>query len=132
MMKTPVRFGRVTLTALLLISTLVMHVAVIAAQEAGPYKGKSLADALRALQARGLQIVFTSATVKGDMRVEVEPHARTLRQILDELLAPHGLKARDGPGAIVEVVRAEVAQPRSRTAVVGTVEGTGVDAAANV
>jgi TonB-dependent receptor-like protein len=130
-MKTPVPFGRAAPTALLLIATLVMHAALVAAQQGGPYKGKSLADALRALQARGLQIVFTSATVKDDMRVEVEPHARTLRQILDELLAPHGLKARDGPGAIVEVVRAEVAQPRSRTAVVGTVEGTGVDAAAN-
>ena len=128
-MRTPSRFARAALTILLLIAALATSIALVAAQEVGAYKGKSLAEALRALQARGLQIVFTSATVREDMRVEVEPRARTPRQILDELLAPHGLRARDGPGAIVEVVRAEAAQSRSRTAVVGTVQGTVVETA---
>src|SRR5687768_14318760 len=130
-MNPPTRLGRTTSGALL-IAALVTSSLSVAAQEAGQYKGKSLAEALRVLQARGLQIVFTSATVRNDMRVDVEPRARTARQILDELLAPHGLKARVGPRAIIEVVRAEAAPSQSRTAVVGTSEGTVKDPVTDV
>ena len=130
-MKTRARFGNAISSTLLLVAALITSATLVAAQE-GPYKGKSLAEALRTLQARGLQIVFTSATVLADMRVEDEPRARTPRQILDDLLAPHGLRARDGPGAIVEVVRADVAKSRSHTAAAGTIEGTVVDTATDV
>ena len=71
------------------------------------FLGRSLADALRALQAAGLRIVFSSATVTPDLRVDTEPRATHARQRLDELLAPHGLKAQDGPGGVIQVVRAE-------------------------
>ena len=40
------------------------------------------------------------------MRVRLEPRARTPRRQLDEILAPHGLVAREGPGGILQIVRA--------------------------
>ena len=65
-----------------------------------------LAEALQSLQARGLRIVFSSNIVTSDMRVRLEPRARTPRDQLDEILAPHGLVAREGPGGILQIVRA--------------------------
>lgn len=78
------------------------------------YAGRPLEEALLDLRARGLRIVFTSNVVRPDMRVEREPAAAGLRQVLDELLAPHGLTSRDGPNGIVVVVplpQAEVIVP---------------------
>jgi outer membrane cobalamin receptor len=69
------------------------------------FRGRRLEEALRLLQHRGLAIVFSSEIVKPSMRVAVEPHATTARQQLDELLAPHGLKAEAGPGRLILVVR---------------------------
>jgi hypothetical protein len=107
---------------MLLTAALTLSVTSAIAQESEQYERRSLVDALRMLQARGLQIVFSSATVTPDLRVRSEPRAATPRQQLDELLAPHGLTARDGPGGTIQVVRAEaaVAQPRAAT---GTIEG---------
>jgi hypothetical protein len=65
-----------------------------------------LAEVLQSLQARGLRIVFSSNIVTSEMRVRLEPQARTPRRQLDEILAPHGLVARDGPGGILQIVRA--------------------------
>jgi hypothetical protein len=71
--------------------------------EAG-FAGKSLTEALQILQSGGLRIVFTSQVVRPEMRVESEPVATEPRAILDELLAPHGLTVRDGPGDTIVVV----------------------------
>jgi hypothetical protein len=65
-----------------------------------------LAEVLQSLQARGLRIVFSSNIVTPDMRVRLEPRTRTPRHQLDAILAPHGLVARDGPGGILQIVRA--------------------------
>ena len=51
--------------------------------------------------------MFSSRVVTPDMRVRAEPRARTPRARLDELLAAHGLVAVDGPGAVIQVVRAK-------------------------
>ncbi len=64
----------------------------------------SLSEALLDLRARGLRIVFSSNVVREDLYVESAPTASDLRQILDQLLAPHALEAREGPGEIVVVV----------------------------
>jgi hypothetical protein len=114
--------------AVLLVAPLALSATLAAAQASEQFKGWSLVDALRVLQARGLQIVFSSATVTPDLRVRSEPRAATARQQLDELLAPHGLKARDGPGGTIQVVRAEAAVPQPRAAATGAVEGQVVDA----
>jgi hypothetical protein len=75
--------------------------------------GRPLADVLKSLQTRGLPIVFSSNIVTADMRVQVEPRAARLRDQLDEILAPHGLMAREGPGGVLQIVRA----PRAREAI---------------
>ncbi len=66
----------------------------------------SLAEALRLLQNQGLRIVFSSEIVTADMRVLQEPTAGEPRGRLDQLLEPHGLIAEEGPGGIVQIVRA--------------------------
>lgn len=114
--------------AALLIAALSLGATSAVAQEPEHYKGRSLVDALRVLQARGLRIVFTSSTVTPDLRVRIEPRGRTARQQLDELLAPHGLKTRDGPGGTIMVVRAEAKVTAARSAATGTIEGRGVHA----
>ncbi|MGH9363268.1 MAG: hypothetical protein ACRD2T_15260, partial [Thermoanaerobaculia bacterium] len=84
--------------------------AVLAAQEPR-YAGRSLEEALLDLRARGLRIVFTSNVVRPEMRVEREPAATDLRRALEELLAPHGLAAREAPNGIVVVVRGRSPAP---------------------
>ena len=80
---------------------------VVLAQPLAHYQGRFLADALRELQSQGLRIVFSSATVTPELRVKTEPRATNPRQALDELLAPHRLQVRDGPGGVLLIVRAE-------------------------
>jgi TonB dependent receptor len=71
----------------------------------GPITGQRLLDVLRALQAQGVRLVFSTELVTPNQRVTVEPRATETRKWLDELLAPHGLEGRTGPGGIIEVVR---------------------------
>ena len=78
---------------------------VLAASTAEPgFAGKPPTEALRVLQSEGLRIVFTSQVVRPEMRVDIEPIATEPRAILGELLAPHGLRAREGPGGALVVV----------------------------
>jgi hypothetical protein len=70
----------------------------------GQYVGMSLAEALLDLRSRGLKIIFSSNVVRPDLQVDVEPTASDLRDILGQLLEPHGLAAREGPGDTVVVV----------------------------
>ena len=84
-------------------------VAASSAAEPGqgrPWLGRPLTEALLDLQAQGLQIVFTSRLVRPDMRVEAEPRSSDPRQILDEILAPHGLQAEEREGGTLVIVRA--------------------------
>lgn len=97
------------------------------------FEGRRLEEALRALQAKGLRIVFSSEIVTPEMRVLAEPRANAPRQILDELLQPHGLKAEEGPGNVIQVVRAKPAggsdsRKPSIDDTTGTIEGQVVDA----
>ena len=67
--------------------------------------GRPLGDVLRELQATGLNIVFSSEIVRPIMKVLTEPKAVQPRRILDEILRPHGLQVRSGPGGALLVVR---------------------------
>ena len=94
-------------------ATLIVFLALAGAhaQDRAPhYAGRPLSEVLRLLQDRGLRIIFTSALVGRDLRVHTEPRVSTPRQQLDEMLAPHGLAARDGPGGVIQIVRGH-AQP---------------------
>jgi hypothetical protein len=123
-----VRTGTSALITAALVVTLAS--AVLQAQ----HKGLLLADALRTLQASGLRIVFSTATVRPDMRVENEPRSQTPRQQLDELLAPHGLEVRAGPRGILEIVRARPsrAQPAGVQQRMAAIEGVVVDAVSGI
>ena len=68
--------------------------------------GRPLTDALSELQSQGLRIVFTSQLVRPEMRVEAEPVSGDPRRILDEILAPHGLRAEERIGGTLVIVRA--------------------------
>jgi Ca-activated chloride channel family protein len=72
----------------------------------GPLAGRPLGDALRLLQERGLPVIFSSELVLPQMRVTSEPKATRPEEALVEILRPHGLAARPGPGGRLLVVRA--------------------------
>ena len=77
-------------------------------------RGRPLGEVLRSLP--GLRIVFSSEIVTPDMRVLSEPRAARPREILDEILKPHGLVAEQGPGGVIQIVRAErVRNPQKRS-----------------
>jgi hypothetical protein len=52
--------------------------------------------------------------VTPELKVRTEPRGKTARQVLDELLAPHGLEARDGPAGVIKIVRADAAPTRPK------------------
>lgn len=68
------------------------------------FAGRSLADSLRSLEAQGLALVFSDQLVRPDMKVQAEPTARRPREILDQLLAPHDLRAEEAPGGVLVIV----------------------------
>ncbi len=69
-----------------------------AAQDASAFAGKPLGEALGALQAAGVKLVFSSELVRPEMRVATPPKASRGEPLLRELLQPHGLDVRKGPG----------------------------------
>ncbi len=84
---------------------LVLSTTALGAIAAGKgYAGRSLADALVELREQGLRILFTSHVVRPDMWVRSEPRSREPREVLAELLAPHGLTFEEGPGGRLVVV----------------------------
>jgi TonB dependent receptor-like, beta-barrel/Carboxypeptidase regulatory-like domain/TonB-dependent Receptor Plug Domain len=117
---------------------LVMVVAIAgsaAAQEKPSQRlaGRPLAEALQILRSQGLRLVFSAELVRRDMRVKEEPKAGTAREALDEILRPHQLIARDGPGGVISIV----AMPRRSEArpppvLHGDIQGRVVDANSGV
>jgi len=84
---------------------------LVAGTAGAAWLGRPLTEALRELQSQGLRIVFTSQLVRPEMRVEAEPVAKDPRRVLDEILAPHGLRAEERVGGTLVVVRAPAAPP---------------------
>jgi outer membrane receptor protein involved in Fe transport len=82
-----------------------------AAQAAVPeLRGMPLVEALDVLRGQGLELAFTSELVRPEMRVEREPVASEPRLVLDEILAPHGLRVREEAGGLLVVV-ADTSRP---------------------
>jgi hypothetical protein len=107
-------------TSIVLLLVLALARPLAAAQEPLQLKGLGVNEALRLMQTKGLRIVFSSAVVAPHLRVAVEPRGATLRLQLDDLLAAHGLEARDGPGGIIQIVRAESRTKKPSTNPQGT------------
>jgi len=65
----------------------------LASAEGRPYLGRMVDEVLHELGAHGLRLIYSSETVTPGMRVEREPRAGTPEQVLDDVLAQHGLRA---------------------------------------
>jgi hypothetical protein len=69
------------------------------------YEGRSVADVLQELQTvTELRIIFSSDLVPPTLRVTVEPKSSDPRQLVLEILDPHDLTLRKGPGDTLLVV----------------------------
>ncbi|MEZ5317560.1 MAG: TonB-dependent receptor [Vicinamibacterales bacterium] len=77
------------------------------------FAGRPLMNVLAELQRAGLKIVYSSELVDERMTVAREPEGRTPREQLDEVLRPHGLAVRSGPGETLVVVRTNPEGPRA-------------------
>ncbi|HWI17710.1 MAG TPA: TonB-dependent receptor [Vicinamibacterales bacterium] len=100
---------RTAIATLLLAGSLAAPLAAQEGSEAPFYAGRPLVEVLQDLNQRGLRIVFSSSLVPVKLRVTSEP-AGTPRDILDQVLRPHGLVARAGAQGVLIVARA----PRRR------------------
>ena len=69
--------------------------------------GLRLDQAISILQREGLTIIYSTALVKPEMRVQREPQAATARGKLEEILAPYGLRVVEGPHQELLVVAGE-------------------------
>ncbi len=83
-----------------------------------PYAGRTLDDALRDIGQQGLHLVYSSETVPPSLKVTREPVAGTAHEVLEEMLAQHGLEARRVGANSYAVVRqqATAARDTARTA----------------
>lgn len=95
---------------LVLLSVVALSGAAAGAMEgpSGPtvrYAGRRVQDVLEELRAGGLNLIYSSDLVRAAMVVREEPRPGTDRVVLDQILAPHGLLARPGPGTTLVVVR---------------------------
>ena len=79
---------------------------------ASRYAGRPLVEVIEQLRASGLKILYSSAVVGADLRVTAEPVATEPRRILDEILAPLGLLAQEGPEGALLIVPAAPPEPR--------------------
>ena len=91
------------------------------AQDSGRFAGRPLAEVLTDLQAEGLQIVFSTAVVQPSMVVQSEPQGDDPRNILDQVLRPHGLRAEDAPSGKILILAA--ARVDSATPATGSIQG---------
>jgi outer membrane cobalamin receptor len=89
--------------------------------EGRPYLGRPLVEVLEEMRADGLNLIYSNDLVTDDLLVLAEPPSRTPRKVLRELLLPHGLRARKGPGGSLLIVRDDRPISERRSALRGTV-----------
>ncbi|HXS91929.1 MAG TPA: TonB-dependent receptor [Steroidobacteraceae bacterium] len=86
------------------------------------FRGLTLDQALRQLQHQGLNVLYSSALVRPSMEVRDEPQATAPRQILDELIAPHGLAVKEAPNGALLLIRAAPASTGSPASAAGNLQ----------
>ena len=74
-----------------------------------PYAGRPLDDVLHEFGQHGLHLVYSTETVPPSLKVTSEPRAGAPLQVLQELLAQHGLEAQPVGADTYAVVRHEAA-----------------------
>lgn len=93
--------------------TLLLLIALLPAPgHAATYRGLPVEEALQALRASGLELLYSSDLIKPWMRVEHEPDARDPQAQLAEILAPYGITLARGPGNTLMLVRQTTDAPR--------------------
>ena len=118
------RFTFFRVISVLFVALLLNAAAGVTEQETQTYTGKTLEQALRELQLKGLNVVYSSDLVRPEMKVTVEPAAGSPREVLKRLLQPYGLKAEDGPVNTLLVVYSSGSGPHnSETGETGAAAG---------
>lgn len=74
-------------------------------QAATQLAGLPLESAIKALEAAGLTVFYSSDLIRADMRVREEPSGENPGARLDTILAPFGLTTAPGPGKSLLIVR---------------------------
>ena len=70
-----------------------------------PYTGRSIAEVLAQLQATGVNVIFSDELVLPEMRVVDEPTGSSARELIESMLAPHGLGIREDFTGVFSIVR---------------------------
>ena len=78
---------------------------------APPYAGRPLVEVLQDLGEQGLHLVYSSETVPASLQVAREPNGTSPLAILDEVLAPHGLRAKRAGADTYAIVRVKSSTP---------------------
>ena len=100
------------LCAAILIGTALWPTGAVAAGP--PYAGRGLDEVLRELGTQGLRLIFSSETVPTSLRVTVEPRGATPVEVLQSVLAEHGLRANRIAEGTYAIVRTEPGSPPAR------------------
>jgi hypothetical protein len=69
------------------------------------YIGRPVVDVLEELQSTRLKLIFSSQLVPASLRVTKEPKGTDPREIARQVIEPHGLTLREGPGGTLIVVK---------------------------
>jgi outer membrane receptor protein involved in Fe transport len=92
----------------------------------GPYRGRSLSDVLNEIGGPTMRLVYSSDIVPARLRVLAEPTSADGPMLLEQLLAPHGLRAQHVGGIVYAVARDDGAhvtpQPAADSLASGTIE----------
>ena len=80
------------------------------------YLGRAVVDVLKELQTSTLKLIFSSELVPASLRVTKEPKGTDPQQIALQLLEPHGLTLREGPGGTFIVVKRRQAPAAAKPA----------------
>lgn len=80
------------------------------------HEGSTLTEALLELQKRGVPLVFSSQVVRPEMKVRGETRSRDPRALLEEILAPHSLEAKEEGGLFVIVPGKARVEPKTSPA----------------
>jgi hypothetical protein len=115
----------------LMVLSMVVPAAAKQTARGSPLVNRPLSDVLREMQRAGLPLVFSSEVVHRSLRVIREPKSTAARQVLDEILAPHGLEARTAARGILLVVPRRVREatvPLALSAPATAIGGLVVDA----
>ena len=84
--------------------------------------GRSIVEVIALLETQGAEIYYSSDLIRPDMRVQAEPEAAGMKEILEEILAPFGLTTSPGPGGSLLIVRRAAGTQRQPGSVLGVVE----------